>query len=271
MEQIRLKKLRLDILMHQKGLAESRNKAQRMIMAGEVKVNGSMQLKPSFKMNADALIEVAEKQRFVSRGGLKLEPALEKFGFSDLSGTVCADVGASTGGFTDCLLQHGAEKVYAIDVGYGILHWELRKNPRVVVMERTNARYLESLPEAVSLVTMDASFISLQLLLPVVKEWLTSSGDVVALVKPQFEAGRKDAAKNAGVIRNPEVHQRVLIEVAEFAIEHGFQVMNLAKSSIIGPKGNVEFLMHLTNHQSGKSLEALKDQAQRLAPIEPLA
>ena len=177
------------------------------------------------------------------------------------SGRVCADVGASTGGFTDCLLQHGAAKVYTIDVGKGILHWKLRSDPRVIVMEETNARYVESLPEPVSLVTIDASFISLKILLPVVKSWLPSpsasppfrrkwgetegEGDVIALIKPQFEAGRKESARHKGVIRDPAVHKAILLDVLAFAREQGFGVRGLLRSPVLGPKGNVEFLAWL--------------------------
>jgi 23S rRNA (cytidine1920-2'-O)/16S rRNA (cytidine1409-2'-O)-methyltransferase len=191
--------------------------------------------------------------RFVSRGGDKLEAALAAFPIQ-VKGRVCADVGASTGGFTDCLLQHGAAQVYTIDVGKGILHWKVRSDPRVIVMEETNARYVESLPEPVSLVTIDASFISLKILLPVVKGWLPSlpaplppgeggrgEGEVIALIKPQFEAGRKESAKHKGVIRDPQVHKTILMDVLTFAQAQGFGVRGLLRSPVLGPKGNVEF------------------------------
>src|SRR5512138_1591724 len=195
-------KVRLDVLLVERGLAESRAKAQALIMAGQVRVAGQVALKPATAVQADAALSVDAGPRFVSRGGEKLEAALSAFALA-VNGLVCADVGASTGGFTDCLLQHGAAKVYAIDVGKGILHWKLRNDPRVVVMEETNARFVESLPEPVALVTVDASFISLKILLPVVKKWISPSpltplpegeGNVVALIKPQFEAGKKDVS-----------------------------------------------------------------------------
>lgn len=239
-------RIRLDVLVVERGLAESRSQAQKLILAGNVRVDHEVITQPSRKVSAGAVLSLDEGPRFVSRGGEKLEPALLAFGLGSLGGRVCADVGASTGGFTDCLLQHGAIRVYAIDVGYGILHWKLRGDPRVVVMERTNARYLTSLPEPVSLVTIDASFISLKLLLPVVKGWLgADGGEVVALIKPQFEAGREEASRGEGVIRNPEVHRRVLGEMLTFARQTGFGVQNLVRSAITGPKGNVEFLVHL--------------------------
>jgi 23S rRNA (cytidine1920-2'-O)/16S rRNA (cytidine1409-2'-O)-methyltransferase len=192
-----------------------------------------------------AKIEIRERPPYVSRGGKKLAAAVESFRV-DIDGKICADVGASTGGFTDCLLQNGALKVYAIDVGYGILHWKLRQDPRVVVMERTNARYIESLPEPVSLVTIDASFISLAILLPAIKGWFgDEDGQTIALIKPQFEAGRKAAAVHAGVIKDETVHQRVLEETLTQAMDLGFWLVGLIASPIKGPKGNVEFLADL--------------------------
>ena len=250
-------KVRLDVLLVERGLAESRAKAQAMIMAGQVRVADQVMLKPATAVAADSLVTVDSGPRFVSRGGEKLDAALEAF-YIDVTGWVCADVGASTGGFTDCLLQRGAAKVYAIDVGKGILHWKLRNDPRVVVMEDTNARYVESLPEPVQLVTVDASFISRKILLPVVKRWLSPSppsprpegegrrGEgVVALIKPQFEAGKKDVARGDGVIRDPEIHKQVLIDVLTFAQGEGFHVRGLIKSPLLGPKGNAEFLVWL--------------------------
>jgi len=162
---------------------------------------------------------------------------------------VCADVGASTGGFTDCLLQHGAAKVYAIDVGKGILHWKLRNDKRVVVMEQTNARHVKSLPEPVSLVTVDASFISLKVLLPVIKQWINEKTDIICLIKPQFEAGKKDVSRGDGVIRDPEIHKQVLLDVLDFAQKEGFQIRGLIKSPLLGPKGNAEFLVWLNQAQ----------------------
>ena len=242
-----MEKKRLDILLHEKGLAESRSQAQRLVMAGQVRVEGQVVLKSSMKFLEDAAVEVLQAPQFVSRGGEKLEAAVEAFGFSDIGGMVCADIGASTGGFTDCLLQHGAEKVYAVDVGYGILHWKLRNSPKVVSMERTNARYVEGFPEAIDLVTIDVSFISLRILLPIVKKWFGGEGgDVIVLIKPQFEAGRKEAAKGEGVIRDSVIHHKVLDQVLGFAQQEGFGVEGLICSPIKGPKGNVEFLAHLS-------------------------
>lgn len=234
-------KTRLDLLMVERGLADSRSLAQRLIMAGQVRVNGQVVYKPATSVSTDSKLEVDSGPRFVSRGGDKLEAAFQTW-VIDVYGCICADVGSSTGGFTDCLLQHGAAKVYTIDVGKGILHWKLRSDPRVVVMEGTNARYVESLPEPVGLATIDASFISLKVLLPVVKDWC---GNIIMLIKPQFEAGRKDTAKGEGVIRDPDVHRRVLEEVLTFAQENGFSVHGLIRSPVLGPKGNVEFLAWL--------------------------
>lgn len=251
-------KVRLDVLLVERGLAESRAKAQALIMAGQVRVAGQTALKPATTVDASAPLTVDSGPRFVSRGGEKLDAALEAFAL-EVGGLVCADVGASTGGFTDCLLQRGAARVYAIDVGKGILHWKLRNDPRVVVMEETNARYVESLPQPVSLVTVDASFISLKLLLPVVKHWFAAvplsasspngeKGDgqsVIALIKPQFEAGKKEVSRGDGVIRDPHIHRQVLLDVLGFAQREGFDVRGLIKSPLLGPKGNAEFLVWL--------------------------
>jgi 23S rRNA (cytidine1920-2'-O)/16S rRNA (cytidine1409-2'-O)-methyltransferase len=252
-------KTRLDLLLLERGLAESRARAQALVMAGQVRVAGQVVLKPSAQVDPASLIEVESGPRFVSRGGEKLEAALSAFAI-DVQGLVCADVGASTGGFTDCLLQHGASKVYGIDVGKGVLHWKLRSHPRLVVMEETNARYVEALPEAIDLVTIDASFISLKVLLPVAKGWLRphlpsadpnhASGDpgrsaIIGLIKPQFEAGRREVARGAGVVRDPEIHRQVLLDVLNFAQQAGLAARGLIKSPLIGPKGNAEFLVWL--------------------------
>jgi 23S rRNA (cytidine1920-2'-O)/16S rRNA (cytidine1409-2'-O)-methyltransferase len=231
---------RLDVLMAEKGLTESRNRAQRLIRAGEVRVDDQLVHKPSTRVPEDAEITLKAKPPFVSRGGKKLDAALARFDI-DVTDAVAADVGASTGGFTDCLLQRGAERVYAIDVGYGQLHWKLRNDPRVVVMERTNARYLKSLPEAVDIVTIDVSFISLELILPAAVRWLTPAGQVVALIKPQFEAGPQSVEKG-GVVRDPEVHRRVLEGTLNPAAELGLGLHGLMPSPLRGPAGNVEFL-----------------------------
>jgi 23S rRNA (cytidine1920-2'-O)/16S rRNA (cytidine1409-2'-O)-methyltransferase len=227
-------------------------------MAGQVRVDGQVVLKSSAKVDSNANVEIDRGPRYVSRGGEKLQAALQAFN-PDVAGRVCADVGASTGGFTDCLLQHGAARVYTIDVGKGVLDWKLRQNPQVMVMEGTNARYVEHLPEPVNLVTIDASFISLKILLPVVHGWFlppsqpiesNSSevvmGDVIALVKPQFEAGREAVKRGKGVIRDTAVHQQVLSEVLSFAQNEGYSVGGLIRSPLLGPKGNVEFLAWLS-------------------------
>jgi 23S rRNA (cytidine1920-2'-O)/16S rRNA (cytidine1409-2'-O)-methyltransferase len=243
-----VEKQRLDLLLVARGLAESRAKAQGLIMAREVTVNGDVIDKPGTRFVDTVEIILKAKPPFVSRGGEKLNGALHDFSY-DVAGLICADVGASTGGFTDCLLQRGAARVYAIDVGYGQLAHGLRIDPRVVVMERTNARYLTSLPEPVQLVVMDASFISLRLLLPAVKLWLTPQADVIALIKPQFEAG-KDSVGKGGVVRQVSVHERVIREVAEAAQNDGFQIIGLTRSALKGPAGNVEFLIWL--HHGGQ-------------------
>jgi 23S rRNA (cytidine1920-2'-O)/16S rRNA (cytidine1409-2'-O)-methyltransferase len=263
-------KIRLDVLLVERGLAESRAKAQALIMAGQVRVNDQVALKPATAIEPKSTLTVDSGPRFVSRGGEKLDAALEAF-VINVKGLVCADVGASTGGFTDCMLQRGATKVYAIDVGKGILHWKLRNYARVIVMEETNARHVESLPEPVSLVTVDASFISLKILLPVIKKWFTPLSDspltfsengeswrgVIALIKPQFEAGKKDVARGDGVIRDPEIHRQVLLDVLSFAKNEGFGLRGLIKSPLLGPKGNAEFLVWLDFDTPGLSAEEL--------------
>jgi 23S rRNA (cytidine1920-2'-O)/16S rRNA (cytidine1409-2'-O)-methyltransferase len=262
-------KVRLDVLLTERGLAESRAKAQAMIMAGQVRVDDQVTLKPATGVSPDSMLTVDSGPRFVSRGGEKLDAALEAFGIN-VAGLICADVGASTGGFTDCLLQRGAKKVFAIDVGKGILHWKLRNDPRVVVMEQTNARYVESLAEPVDFVTIDASFISLKILLPVVRKWIQPSppaplpsrerGEVVALIKPQFEAGRKDVSRGDGVIRDPEIHRQVLLEVLAFAQKENFGLRGLVRSPVLGPKGNVEFLAWLDLNSGGETVETLLEK-----------
>jgi 23S rRNA (cytidine1920-2'-O)/16S rRNA (cytidine1409-2'-O)-methyltransferase len=250
-------KVRLDVLLTERGLAESRAKAQALIMAGQVRIDGQTALKPAVMLSAEAVVTVDAGPRFVSRGGEKLDAALAALEL-ELQGSTCADVGASTGGFTDCLLQHGAVKVYAIDVGKGILHWKIRNDPRVVVMESTNARLVEALPEKMDLVTIDASFISLKILLPVVRRWLKpATGGVVALIKPQFEAGRKDVARGEGVIRDPEIHRQVLLDVLAYARSEGWGLRGLIRSPLLGPKGNVEFLAWLDLDGTAADVPAL--------------
>ena len=244
-------KTRLDLLLVERGLVESRSLAQRLVMAGQVRVNGQVMLKPASTVPQDAHLDVDIGPAYVSRGGEKLAAALHTFGLL-VDGKICADAGASTGGFTDCLLQHGASKVYAIDVGYGILHWKLRQDQRVIVMERTNARHLEQLPEPVSLITVDASFISLKVLLPVLKNWLPDSGgELIALIKPQFEAGKAAVARGEGVIRDPALHRQILKDVLEFCEQEGFTVKGLIRSPLLGPKGNIEFLTWLRYPKTG--------------------
>lgn len=235
------RKVRIDILLVEKGLAESRSIAQRLVMARQVRVNGQVVHKSSQMIETSADIILDTGPRFVSRGGEKLAAALDSFPIT-VEEKVCADVGASTGGFTDCLLQNSASRVYAIDVGHGQLHWKLRNHPKVVVMERTNARTLKSLPEIIHLVTIDASFISLRLLLPVVVGWLEEGGDVIALVKPQFEAGKK-AVGRGGVVKDPEIHRRVLEKVISYATELDLIPQDVIQSPLTGPKGNLEFLL----------------------------
>ena len=236
-------KVRLDHLLVQRSLAESRSQAQALVLAGQVRVGGQVVSKPGTRVLADAELTVDQPLPYVSRGGLKLAAALDAFDIP-VEGAICADVGASTGGFTDCLLQRGAARVYAIDVGYGQLAWKLRQDERVIVMERTNARYLQVLPEPINLAVLDVSFISLGLLLPVIAGWLAPAAHVVALIKPQFETGRRHVGKG-GVVRDPKVHRQVLERVAEHAREQGLAIGGLIRSPITGPAGNVEFLMHL--------------------------
>jgi 23S rRNA (cytidine1920-2'-O)/16S rRNA (cytidine1409-2'-O)-methyltransferase len=263
-----MKKQRIDILLVERGLAESRNRAQRLVMAGEVRVDGEMVHKSSTQVAENAKIEVKQRPKYVSRGGKKLAAAIEAFDVN-VSGKVCADVGASTGGFTDCLLQNGAARVFAIDVGYGLLHWKLRNDPRVVVMERTNARYLDTLPESIDLATIDASFISLALLLPAIRTWFNSeAGQTIALIKPQFEAGRKAAARHAGVIKDEAVREQVIMETLQSAISLGFNPVGLIPSPIKGPKGNVEFLvdLRLTAGDNRADLNQMIQQALSATP-----
>lgn len=242
------KKIRLDQLLVQQGLAESREKARAVIMSGEVFVNGQRLDKPGTNVPQDSVPELrGTSLRYVSRGGLKLEKALQVFPI-DPAGRICLDCGASTGGFTDVLLQNGAAKVYSVDVGYGQLAWKLRQDPRVVNIERTNLRYLsrEQVPESISLAVMDVSFISIRLILPAVKPFLEDGADFICLIKPQFEAGRSQVGKK-GVVRDPAVHERVIEECLESAVNDGYTVHGLDYSPIRGPEGNIEFLCYLKN------------------------
>ncbi len=233
-------KVRLDQLLVQRGLAETRARAQALILAGQVRVAGAPGRKPGQMVDPDAPVEVLQPLPYVSRGGFKLAHALDRFGV-DPAGWVCLDVGASTGGFTDVLLQRGAVRVYAVDVGYGQLHWRLRQDPRVVVLERTHILRLTALPEPVDLATVDVSFISLIRVLPAVLRHLKPRGELIALVKPQFEAERRQVGKR-GVVRDPEVHRQVLARVLAAAADLGLVLGGLTASPLLGPEGNVEFL-----------------------------
>ena len=241
-------KKRLDVLLTERGHADSRTKAQAIIMSGQVYVNGQKADKPGVSYEETVDIEVRESHTcpYVSRGGLKLEKALRDFGVKPVD-YVCSDSGASTGGFTDCLLQQGARKVFAIDVGYGQLDWKIRSDPRVVVMERTNVRYVtpEQLGEPLDLSVVDVSFISLKIVLPVIKTFLKPTGQVLCLIKPQFEAGKEKVGKK-GVVRDPAVHKEVLDGFVELAASLGMTILGLTFSPVKGPEGNIEFLGHLT-------------------------
>ena len=224
-------------------------------MAGQVYLNGQKELKAGASVKSDDGIEVrGSRNPFVSRGGLKLQKAAEKFDI-DLSGCICMDIGASTGGFTDCMLIHGASKVYSIDVGYGQLAWKLRTDERVVNMERTNFRYVthEQIPEDIDFASVDVSFISLKIILPVLRELLKSDGQAVCLIKPQFEAGREKIGKK-GVVRDPQVHVEVVENIVNFALENGFDVKNLDFSPIKGPEGNIEYLMHIQKSENPRKI-----------------
>ena len=242
-----MKKERLDVLLCDKGLCDSRSKAQAVIMEGLVFVNGQRVDKPGTAVSPEANIEIRGNTcPYVSRGGLKLEKALRYFGV-DPTGCVCSDSGASTGGFTDCLLQQGAKKVFAIDVGYGQLAWSIRSDPRVVVMERTNIRSVapEQIGEPLDLSVVDVSFISLKLVLPVIQRLLKPTGQILCLIKPQFEAG-KDKVGKKGVVRELSTHVEVLENFLAMARALGFTVVDLTFSPVKGPEGNIEFLGHLS-------------------------
>ena len=239
------------MLLVEKGHAETRAKAQAVIMSGLVYVEGQKADKPGTSYEESVQIEVRSGScPYVSRGGLKLEKALRDFGV-DPTGFVCSDSGASTGGFTDCLLQQGAKKVFAIDVGYGQLDWKIRSDPRVVVMERTNVRYVtpEQLGEPLDLSVIDVSFISLKIVLPVIKTFLKPDGQVLCLIKPQFEAGKEKVGKK-GVVREPETHKEVLDNFVLLAKSLDFAILGLTFSPVTGPEGNIEFLAHLTRREA---------------------
>ncbi|MGO5114944.1 TlyA family RNA methyltransferase [Candidatus Avoscillospira sp. LCP25S3_F1] len=251
-------KERLDVLLVSRGLVETRTKAQAVIMSGDVYVNGQKADKPGMSYEDTVEIEVrGQTCPYVSRGGLKLEKALRDFGV-DPTGYVCSDSGASTGGFTDCLLQQGAAKVFAIDVGYGQLAWKIRQDPRVVCMERTNIRYVqpEDLGEPLDLSVVDVSFISLKIVLPAIARLLKPTGQVLCLIKPQFEAGKEKVGKK-GVVRDPAVHQEVLEHFVSLADELGFTIRNLTFSPVKGPEGNIEFLGHLSREPGVRNVPDL--------------
>jgi len=240
------KKKRLDIKLVECGIVQSRERAKRLIMAGKVTVNDRMQDKSGILVSESDVIALKGTDiPFVSRGGIKLESALTSFNI-DISGSVCLDVGASTGGFTDCLLKHGAKQVYAVDVGYGQMAWNLRKDPRVVIIERTNIRYLpyEAVSNSVDLVTIDVSFISLKIVVPAVLKFMKATGSIIALIKPQFEVGKGKVGKG-GVVREAPVHDAVINNLSAFFIETGLKIEGVITSPVTGPKGNKEFLIYM--------------------------
>lgn len=251
-------KERLDRLLFRRGFFSSREKATRAILAGEVYLEGERYLKPGTRMESGARIEIKERSPYVSRGGEKLEKALKEFGI-DCRKKITLDAGASTGGFTDCLLKHGAKKVYAVDVGYGQLAWRLRKDPRVVVLERRNIRYLkrEELAEEIDLATLDLSFISLTKVLKGISDLLTPRGEILALIKPQFEAG-KEKVKRGGVVKDPGVHREVILKVIDKAKEEGLKTRGLIPSPLKGPAGNIEYFVHLT--KEGKEMKNIPER-----------
>ena len=256
-----MEKERLDILIVKKGLAPSREKAKALVLSGQVLAGGRVASKVGETFPCETEISIKGNAcPYVSRGGLKLEKAMASFQIC-LTNCVCMDIGASTGGFTDCMLQNGAAKVYSVDVGYGQLAWALRTNPRVVNLERTNVRYLtqEQVPEQVDFISVDVSFISLTLVLPVAYRFLKENGEMACLVKPQFEAGKENVGKK-GVVRDPQIHAMVIEKVGDFAAQTGFSVEGLSFSPIKGPEGNIEYLLYLRKNQAGSVLEQVQVQ-----------
>lgn len=251
-------KERLDVLLFSRGLADSREKAKAIIMSGNVFINGEREDKAGATF--DDKVEIIVKGntlKYVSRGGLKLEKAMDNFGVSVVD-KICMDVGSSTGGFTDCMLQNGAVKVYAVDVGHGQLEWKLRQDERVVCMEKTNIRYVvpDNIKDKINFSSIDVSFISLTKVLLPVKNLLTEEGQIVCLIKPQFEAGREKVGKK-GVVREKSVHIEVIEKVIEYAVSIGFEILNLEFSPIKGPEGNIEYLLYLQNHTDDKMYEEI--------------
>ncbi len=263
-------KIRLDTALTQMGFAPSREKAKALIMAGVVFVDNDKCDKAGMTVKKDAVIEVrGNVLKYVSRGGLKLEKAMEKYGF-DLKDKICMDIGASTGGFTDCMLKNNAEKVYAVDVGYGQLAWSLRNDSRVINLERTNIRYItrQEVPDDIDFASIDVSFISLTLVLPVIYEWLKPDGEIVCLVKPQFEAGKGKVGKK-GVVREPEIHLEVCRKIYEFCISLGLCVKGITFSPIKGPEGNIEYLFYLKKTDKEESVDITQtDMAVKLSHEE---
>lgn len=253
-------KERIDVLIVNRGLLESREKARAVIMSGQVYIDEQKMDKPGTKVDIDSNIEIRETLRYVSRGGLKLEKALNVFNI-DLKEKICIDIGASTGGFTDCMLQNGAKKVFAVDVGYGQLAWVLRQDSRVVTMERTNIRYVkpEDIGELADFASIDVSFISLTKIFRAVKDLLKENAQLLCLIKPQFEAGREKVGKK-GVVRDPQVHKEVLVNVLENADSTGFYLSQLDFSPIKGPEGNIEYLAYLKREKSDIDIENLANE-----------
>ncbi|MBQ8861056.1 MAG: TlyA family RNA methyltransferase [Ruminococcus sp.] len=244
-------KKRLDVLVFEKGFAESREKAKAIIMAGQVYVNNQKADKAGVSYDENLPLEVrGDTQKYVSRGGYKLEKAMNSFPIA-LEGKITMDIGASTGGFTDCMLQNGATKVYSVDVGYGQLAWKLRNDERVVNLERTNMRYVtdEQVPDKIDFFSVDVSFISLKLILPVARELLSENGEAVCLIKPQFEAGKENVGKN-GVVRDKNIHIDVVSMIIDFCLNNGFDVLGLDYSPIKGPQGNIEYLIHIRKSEN---------------------
>lgn len=255
-------KERLDVLLVNRGLAPSREKAKAMIMEGNVFVENQREDKAGSMFDVESAIEIkGNTLKYVSRGGLKLEKAMTHFGIT-LDEKVCMDIGASTGGFTDCMLQNGASKVYAVDVGYGQFAWKLRQDPRVVCMEKTNIRYVtpQDIDDTLDFASVDVSFISLTKVLGPARELLKAGGEMVCLIKPQFEAGREKVGKK-GVVREKSVHEEVIEKVIDFAIEQGFYIKNLEYSPIKGPEGNIEYLVYIRKETNGGREESVDIQA----------
>jgi 23S rRNA (cytidine1920-2'-O)/16S rRNA (cytidine1409-2'-O)-methyltransferase len=253
------KTLRVDQILVERGIAADLDEARRLVMAGKVLSEGQLLFAPSQRISLDGELSLVQEAAFVSRGGDKLQAAFEEFKIS-VAGLVCADVGASTGGFTDCLLQHDATRVYAIDVGYGILDWRLRNDSRVIVLERTNARELGKLPEPVEFITADVSFISLKMIIPSLVGWYSEGGgEAVLLVKPQFEATREESARGAGVISSPGIQRRVILEVLDFAAGKGFEARGVIRSPLKGPAGNQEYLVWLSYKEKNGKREGLEE------------